>query len=90
VNHQEAQQLLVEPVGRETEEQVLFRRERAARLLGLAQQRGSPVSLRGISIEQLSLMHPAFAVAKLGLPPSVLLDEMRRLQPAPGPLLPGR
>ena len=94
MNHHELSQLSNPPLGRETEEQVIFRRERAARLFDLARRYGSPERLRGVTLEQLSLMAPAFAVSRLGLPSSVLLDELRRLSPPPQfvpfPFLPGR
>jgi len=84
MNHHELGQLSVAPTGVETEEQRQFRLERATRLLGLARQYSGPERLAGITIEQLAVMAPGFAVARLGLPSSVLLDEMRRLQPSPG------
>jgi len=94
MTHHELSQLAGQPIGLESEEQRLFRLERAKRLMGLARQFGSPERLAGITAEQLSVMAPAFAVARLGLPGSVLLDELRRLSPSPGsvpsPLLPGR
>ena len=94
MNHHELGQLSGPNLGLETEEQEAFRRERALRLMKLASQQGGPVRTAGITIEQLSLMPPAFAVARLGLPSSVLLDELRRLSPRPQfvpfPTLPGR
>ena len=85
MNHHEWGQLSTEQAGLESEEQTKFRRERAERLWGLAQQHGGGERLRGITLEQLSAMAPAFAVARLGLPGSVLLDELRRLSPSPVP-----
>ncbi len=94
MNHHELGQLSGPTLGLETEEQAEFRRERAKRLLGLARQHGGPERLAGITLEQLAVMPPAFAVARLGLPSSVLLDELRRLSPPPQfvpfPPLPGR
>ncbi len=94
MNHHELGQLSGPPFGLESEEQEEFRRERAKRLLGLARQHGGPERLRGITLEQLAVMAPGFAVARLGLPSSVLLDELRRLSPPPQfvpfPLLPSR
>ncbi len=94
MNHHELQQLSGPPIGGETEEQAEFRLERATRLLGLARQHGGPERLAGITLEQLAVMPPAFAVARLGLPSSVLLDELRRLSTearfVPVPPLPGR
>ena len=84
MNHRELGQLSTAPLGLESEEQAEFRRERAKRLLGLARQYGGPVSLAGITVEQVAGMAPAFAVSRLGLPSSVLLDELRRLSPSPG------
>ena len=83
MNHHELGQLSTAPLGLESEEQAEFRRERAKRLLGLARQHGGPERLAGITVEQLTVMPPAFAVARLGLPSSVLLDELRRLSPPP-------
>ena len=94
MNHHELGQLSTAPLGLESDEQAEFRLERAKRLLGLARQRGGPERLAGITLEQLAVMPPAFAVARLGLPSSVLLDELRRLSPSPGfvpfPSLPSR
>ena len=83
MNHHELEQLSGPPLGLETEEQAKFRRERVKRLLDLASQYGGPERLAGITLEQLAVMAPSFAVARLGLPSSVLLDELRRLQPTP-------
>jgi len=83
MTHHELSQLTGEPLGLESEEQRQFRRERAERLWGLAQQHGGAKSLAGITLEQLSVMAPAFAVMRLGLPSSVLLDELRRPVAAP-------
>jgi len=83
LNHHELSQLSGPPFGPETKEQIDFRRERAKRLLGLARRYGGPKRLRGISLEQVAVMTPAFAVSRLGLPSSVLLDELRRLSPPP-------
>ena len=74
MNHHELGQLSGPPLGLESEEQTEFRRERAKRLLGLARQHGGPERLAGITLEQLAVMAPGFAVARLGLPSSVLLD----------------
>jgi len=84
MTHHELSQLSMEPLGLESEEQVAFRRERALRLMNLARRHGGPERLRGISLEQISRMAPAFAVSRLGLPSSVLLAELRRLSPSPG------
>ena len=84
MTHNELQQLSGAPLGIETEEQVQFRIERAKRLLDLASQYGSPERLAGITLGQLAAMPPSFAVARLGLPSSVLVDELRRLQPIAG------
>ncbi len=76
MNHQEAKQLLGGPLGLETEEerQRRLRLERAARLKRLApENRGG-----GLPLEILAAWTPAFAVAVLGLSPSVLLDELQR------------
>ena len=83
MTHNERSQLSGPPLGLESEELRLFRLERAKRLLDLASQYG-PDRLAGITLEQLSAMPPAFAVARLGLPSSVLVDELRRLQPITG------
>ena len=94
MNHHELGQLSGPNLGLESEEQEKFRRERAERLWGLAQQHSGTERLAGITLEQLAIMPPAFAVARLGLPSSVLLDELRRLSPPPQfvpfPTLPGR
>ena len=83
MNHHELKQLSTGSLGLESEEQDKFRRERAERLWGLAQQHSGSERLAGITLEQLAVMAPAFAVARLGLPSSVLLDELRRLSPPP-------
>ena len=83
MNHHELGQLSTAPLGLESEEQRQFRLERAQRLMGLASRHGGPERLAGITLEQLSVMAPAFAVARFGLPSSVLLDELRRLSPPP-------
>jgi len=80
MTHYELKLLGGAPLAVETEEQRLFRLKRAKRLMTLARQHG-PERLRGVTIEQLSVMSPGMAVARLGLPPSVLVDEMRRLAP---------
>jgi hypothetical protein len=82
MNHHELKLLEGAPLADESEEQRLFRLERAKRLLALARNNG-PERLAGITLEQLAVMGPGMAVARLGLPSSVLLDEMRRLSPAP-------
>ena len=87
MNHYELKILGGSPLGVETKEQGLFRRERAKRLMALARQHG-PERLAGITVEQLALMAPALAVTRLGLPPSVLLDELRRLAPPIPPVPP--
>jgi len=84
VTHHELGQLAGEPTVGESEEQRQFRFERAQRLMGLARRHSGPVRTAGLTLEQVSRMAPAFAIARLGLPSSVLLDEMRRLQPSPG------
>ena len=94
MTHNEKQLLSGAPLGIETEEQRQFRLERAERLMGLARLHGGPERLAGITIEQLALLPPVVAVQRLGLPSSVLLDEMRRLSPTPqfvpSPSLPSR
>jgi len=94
MTHHELGQLTEEPLGRESEEQTEFRRARAQRLWGLAHQYGNSERLAGVTLEQLEVMAPGFAVARLGLPSSVLLDELRRLSPSPGsvpsPSMPSR
>ena len=80
MNHYELKLLGEAPLAVETREQRLFRRDRAKRLMALAQQHG-PERLLGITIEQLTVMAPALAVSRLGLPSSVLVDELRRLAP---------
>jgi len=82
MNHYERKVLRHSPITVETVEQREFRLERAKRLMALARQHG-PERLEGITIEQLTLMAPALAVTRLGLPPSVLVDELRRLKPTP-------
>ena len=77
MNHVQLQQLAAAPLALKMEEQTQFRLERAKRLLDLARQRGGPERLAGITLEQLAVMPPAFAVARLGLPSSVWLDELR-------------
>ena len=58
----------------EAERQRRLRLERARRLKSLARgNRGN-----GLPLELLAAWTPAFAVAVLGLPPSVLLDELQR------------
>ena len=85
MNHYELKLLGGSPLAVETKEQRLFRLKRAKRLMALAQQHG-PERLWGITLEQLTVMAPALAVERLGLPPSVLVDEMRRLAPPVPPL----
>ena len=79
MTHQEAKQLLVAPVGLETEEQAIFRLERAKRLKAMARNTG-----RGqhIPIAELASMPPIVAIQRLGLPPRVILDELRALSEA--------
>lgn len=86
MNHDELKLLESSPLGGETEELRLFRLERAQRLMALAQQH-RPERLAGLSLEQLAMMSPALAVARLGLSSSVLVDELCRLAP-PAPPLP--
>ncbi len=63
-----------EPEESEEQRQRRLRLERAARLRRLApENRGG-----GLPLELLAAWTPAFAVAVLGLPPSVLLDELQR------------
>jgi hypothetical protein len=80
MNHYELRLLAGSPLAVETEDQKIFRLERAKRLMALARQHG-PQRLAGITLEQLSMMAPALAVTRLGLPSSVLVDELRRLAP---------
>ena len=69
----------------EAELQRRLRLERAARLKALARgtNRGG-----GVPLEILAAWTPAFAVAVLGLPPSVLVDELKRERNELGRLLP--
>jgi len=94
MNHHELKQLSGPPFGPETTAQIDFRRERALRLMDLARQHGRIERLAGVTVEQVAAMHPALAVSRLGLPNSVLLDELRRLSPSPGsvpsPSMPSR
>jgi len=94
LTHHELAQLGEAQIGVESEEQRQFRLERAKRLMGLASRHGGPVRTAGITLDQLSVMAPAFAVARLGLPSSVLLDELRRLSEetrfVPSPSMPSR
>ncbi len=63
-----------EPEETEKERQRRLRLERAVRLKRLApENRGG-----GVPLEILSAWPPAFVVAVLGLPPSVLVDELQR------------
>jgi len=80
MNHYALKLLGDSPIAVETEELREFRLERAKRLMALARQHG-PERLRGVTLEQLAVMAPALAVRRLGLPSSVLVDEMRRLAP---------
>ena len=79
MNHQEALTLQGAPVGQESEEMRLFRLERAKRLKRLARGTG-----RGqhIPIAELASMPPSVAIQRLGLPPRVILDELRALSQA--------
>ena len=84
MNHYERKLLGGAPLAVETEQLRRFRRDRAKRLMALARQHG-PERLLGITIEQLTVMAPALAVRRLGLPSSVLVDELRRLAPPAPP-----
>jgi len=82
MNHQEALALQSAPIGQESEEMRLFRIERAKRLKAMARGTG-----RGqhIPIAELAGMPPMVAIQRLGLPPRVILDELRALAEAQRP-----
>ena len=79
MNHQEAKTLLGSPVGQESEEMKIFRLERAKRLKLLARGTGRG---QNIPIAELASMPPLLAIQRLGLPPGVILDEIRALSQA--------
>ena len=82
MNHQEALTLQGAPVGQESEEMKLFRLERAKRLKALARGSGRG---QNIPIAELASMPPLLAIQRLGLPPGVILDEIRALSEAQRP-----
>lgn len=82
MNHQEALTLQGAPVGPESEEMRLFRLERAKRLKRLARGSGQG---QNISIAELAKMPPIVAIQRLGLPPGVILEEIRALSQAQQP-----
>lgn len=79
MNHQEALTLTDAPVGQESEEMRLFRLERAKRLKAMARGTGRG---QNIPIAELASMPPIVAIQRLGLPPRVILDELRALSQA--------
>ena len=82
MNHQEALTLTGSPVGLESEEMKLFRLERAKRLKKMARGTGRG---QNIPIAELAGLPPIVAIVRLGLPPGVLVDELRRLSEAQRP-----
>ena len=79
MNHQEAKILLSAPVGQESEEMRTWRLERAKRLKEMARGTGRG---QNIPIAELASMPPIVAIQRLGLPPRVILDELRALSQA--------
>ena len=80
MTHHEARQLLVAPIGLETEEQAVFRLERAKRLKAMARNTGQG---QNIPLRELSLLPLNVAIVRLGLPPGVFIDEFRLLSQRP-------
>ncbi len=79
MNHRDAKVLLGAPVGQESEEMRTWRLERAKRLKRLARGSGQG---QNISIAELAGLAPSVAIVRLGLPPGVILDEIRALTEA--------
>ncbi len=61
----------------EEEKEARLRKERALRMMGMAKRAGYA---GGVSLARLTEMPPLLQAQILGLPPSVWLDEMRRLE----------